>query len=58
MFKDTGPALVGESFIFLVIYEVIVQDVEPHIKGDATQVIHQVGEVMLRCDDFDARACE
>ena len=56
--KDTGPALVGELSIVLVIYEVIIQDVEPHITGDAAQVIHQVGEIMLRYKDFDARTSD
>lgn len=56
--KDTGPALVGELSIVLVIYEVIIQDVEPHITGDAAQVIHQVGEIMLWYEDFDARTSD
>jgi hypothetical protein len=58
MLKDKGPALVGEPSIVLVIYEVIVQDVEPNINGDAAQVIHQEREIMLRYDDFDARASD
>src|SRR6266540_419018 len=56
--KDKGPALVGEPSIVLVIYEVIVQDVEPNINGDAAQVIHQEGEIMVWYDDIDARASD
>ncbi len=58
MLKDKGPALVGEPSIVLVIHEVIVQDLEPNINGDAAQVIHQEGEIMLRYEDFDARASD
>ena len=39
MLKDKGPALVREPSIILVIYEVIVQDVESNINGDAAQII-------------------
>ena len=56
--KDKVPVLVGEPSIVLVIYEVIVQDVEPNVNGDAAQVIHQEGEIMVRYDDFDARASD
>jgi len=58
MLKDKGPALVGEPSIVLVIHEVIVQDVESNINGYAAQVIHQEGEIMVRYDDFDARASD
>jgi hypothetical protein len=56
--KDKGPALVGEPSIVFVIYEVIVQDVEPNINGDAAQVIHQESKIMVRYGDSDPRASD
>ena len=58
MLKDKGPLLVGEPSIVLVVYEVIVQYVEPNVNSDAAQVIHQGGEIMVRYDDCDARASD
>jgi hypothetical protein len=52
---DEGTARGGEPPIVLVVNEVVVQDVEPNAHGDAVQVVHEAGDIIIRYHYGDAR---